>query len=232
MKPVSKVVVQINRWFSRTADAVIVKSPEMAEVLSPVSAEVIPNGVDLDEFRPIERRDAISALGWDPEKRFVLFPGNPGNPRKGFSLAQATVDIAAEQIGEKLELVPLRRVAAEQVPLYMNACHAMIMASHIEGSPNVVKEAMACNLPTVSVPVGDVAHLLSDVDGCAVHPRDPQVLGTSLAELLRRGRRSGGRDAVIRRGLDLNSVAHRIRDIYAAVLKKRLLNPAGRDART
>lgn len=221
VKPVSKVVVQINRWFSRTVDSVIVKSSEMADVLRPVRAEVVPNGVDLDDFRPIDQHEAKSALGWDPDKRYILFPGNPRNPRKGFPLAQATVDVAARQIGEELELVPLRRVPADQVPLYMNACQAMIMASHIEGSPNVVKEAMACNLPTVSVPVGDVTELLSGVERCSVHPRDPDALGTSLAVLLREGRRSGGREAVLRKGLDLKSIAHRIYGIYSALLEER-----------
>ncbi len=221
IKPLSKVVARMNRLFARTVDSVIVKSQEMADMVKPVHAHVVPNGVDVDDFRPMDPLKAKAALGWDVGKRYILFPGNPRNPRKAFPLAEATTAIASEQLGEALELVVLDRVDAKQVPLYMNACEAMIMASYIEGSPNVVKEALACNLPTVSVPVGDVAELLADVDGCKVCPRDADALGTQLAEFLRSGQRCAGRAALKRKKLDLESVSLRIKTIYEDVLEQR-----------
>jgi len=66
--------------------------------------------------------------------------------------------------------------------IYMNACDMMLMTSLIEGSPNVVKEAMACNRPIISVPVGDVAKMIDGVAGCSVCQRDPQEIGERLAD--------------------------------------------------
>src|SRR4029453_12233098 len=87
-------------------------------------------------------------------KRLVLFVGNPAEARKRYDLARevlARVDRALDA-----ELVVAWQVPHERVPIYMNACDALLFVSMYEGSPNVVKEALACNLPVVSVVVGDV----------------------------------------------------------------------------
>jgi glycosyltransferase involved in cell wall biosynthesis len=214
----SSLVVQIDRWVARTADAVIVKSAEMARIVAPVRAHVIPNGVDLQVFSPVDPAEARTALGWPRDRRDVLFAGNPETPRKGYPLARAAAMDAAARRGEPVELVPLAGVAPNRVPLYMNACDALLMTSFLEGSPNVVKEAMACNLPVVSVPVGDVPELLAAVDGCSVRPRDPRDLGEALGQVLQRGGRIGGRAALQRKGLDLASVADRVLAVYHDVL--------------
>jgi glycosyltransferase involved in cell wall biosynthesis len=222
--PFSKLVVQIDRWFARTVDAVIVKSAEMAEWVKPVQAHVVPNGVDMHAFRPMDAQAARSQLGWPDRKRYVLFPGDPDNPRKQFSLAQAVVHRAAEQIEAPLELVPLERVAPDRVPLYMNACEVMVMTSLIEGSPNVVKEALSCNLPVVSVPVGDVPELLDGVRGYAVCLRDVNSLAEALVSALNNGYNVDGRSALRQKGLDLESVARKLVNIYTDVLDKRSRN--------
>ena len=172
----------------------------------------------METFRPINPREARAKLGWSENKRYILFPGNPDTPRKGFPLAQRLVLNASEQIHETLELISLKCVIPDLVPFYMNACDVMVMTSFIEGSPNVVKEAMACDLPIVAVPVGDVSELLAGVDGCIVGPRNPQALGTALAKLLTDGCHSKGRLAIKRKGLDSESVAIKIKMIYEQVL--------------
>ena len=215
----SKVVVQIDRWFARTVSAVIVKSAEMADVVKPVPAHVIPNGVDMNEFRPLDPHGARKALGWPEGARYILFPGNPDNPRKGYALAQPAVTRAATQLKQPLQLIPLRNVSPAQVPLYMNACDAMVMTSLIEGSPNVVKEAMACNLPVIAVPVGDVVELLHDVPGYRICPRNVQSLADALVATLMTSTNVDGRTAIKRRKLDLESVAQRLMAIYEEVLQ-------------
>lgn len=217
----SRCVVSIDRWLARKVDAVIVKSPEMARIVAPVSAHVIPNGVDLEAFRPIDKREARARLGWLEHTPYVLFPGRPEEPRKGFPFARDVVACAARLLGTSPELVALGGVSPDRVPLYMSACDAMVLTSLWEGSPNVVKEAMACNLPVASVPVGDVSELLAGVDGCVVCPRDVQRLARGLAHLLQRSRRTNGRLAVTRKGLDLPSVARRVLAVYQDVLSRR-----------
>ncbi len=219
----SRAVVAIDRWLARCVNAVIVKSAEMAEIVKPVTAHVVPNGVDLTLFRPIDRAQAQQQLGWPRDKRYLLFPGNPDNPRKGFPLAQAAVQLASEQSGQPFELVPLRNVLPDQVPLYMNACEAMLLTSQLEGSPNVVKEAMACNLPVVSVPVGDVETLLQNATGYTVQPRDPARLATALLQVLALDpQQIQGRAALQQQGLSLEQVAERIITIYKQVLSGRV----------
>jgi glycosyltransferase involved in cell wall biosynthesis len=217
----SKFVVRGDCWIARTVDAVIVKSPEMAQIVAPIKAHIIPNGVDLHTFRPMDAHAARALLGWTEGKRYILFAGCPDAPRKGFPLARATVMRAVTHMAEPMELVPLWEVAPERVPLYMNACDALLMTSFVEGSPNVVKEAMACNLPVVSVPVGDVPELLTGVKGGVICPRQAEALGAALVRLLRDGQRSAGRLALRRQGLDQESVARKIMTVYAEVLTQR-----------
>ena len=138
------------RWVS----AVIVKSPQMAAKLRLPSARVIPNGVDLNLFQPREQSEARKILGLESGKNFVLFPYNPHEARKRFDLIQAAVSLAREEI-PNLEILMVHGKPQEQVPLYMNAADVMVMASTFEGSPNAVKEAMATNLPVITVDVGD-----------------------------------------------------------------------------
>ena len=218
--PFSRWVVRADCWLARTVDAVIVKSAEMARVVAPVKAYIIPNGVDLRVFRPIDTHAARGLIGLADYKRYILFPGRPEEPRKGFALAQAVVKEIARRTNEPLELVPLWGVDPDKVPLYMSACDAMVLTSFWEGSPNVVKEAMACNLPVVSVPVGDVPELLADVDGCAVCPREVEALVVALLKVLGRSQRINGRGVLERKGLDLLSVARKIMDVYTEVLMR------------
>ena len=220
IEPLSKVAVWVNRRVAPRVDAVIVKSAEMADVVAPVPAYVIPNGVDLKLFQPMDRCEVKHRLGWDVSQPYILFPGDPDNPRKGFLLAQQVVRYAAQNLGITLELVPLRNISPELVPLYMNSCDAMLMTSLIEGSPNVVKEAMACNLPIVSVAVGDVAELLSGVQGYHVCPRDAAVMANALVQLLRHEQDVLGRVALEHQGLTLDRVARQLRTVYEAVLTR------------
>jgi glycosyltransferase involved in cell wall biosynthesis len=210
----SRLMVYSHRQLARLVSVVIVKSEQMARVVAPVPAHVIPNGVDLAAFRPIDARAARAELGWSDDRYYVLFPGSPDLPRKNFALAQESVRRSSAHLGCPIELVPLRGLAHHQVALYMAASHALLMTSLLEGSPNAVKEAMACNLPVVSVPVGDVPSLLSGVDNSVVCPRDPQAIAHGLADILTGDGRSNGRDALQRKALDAESVARQIIAIY------------------
>ena len=214
----SAVAVKLNRWFARTVSAAIVKSPEMARIIEPVVSHVVPNGIDLEEFAPLDRSEACARLGWAESPQRVLFAGSPDNPRKGFPLAQAALDELRKRYREPIEVVPLHRVAGDRVPVYMSACDVMILTSHHEGSPNVVKEAMACNLPVVSVPVGDVEALFDEVKGYAVVPREPGALAEALVIALTGGAPVEGRAAIVEKKLDLDSVAQRLASIYQQVL--------------
>src|SRR6185295_9487775 len=124
---------------------------------------------------------------------------------------------------DRLRLVVLDGSAPpDEIPHYMNAADCLLVTSKTEGSPTVVQEAMACNLPVVSVVVGDVRDRLRGVDACAVvRSRDASDLGAALAEVLRAPRRSDGRAHAA--ALDVAAVAARLARFYAELLA------AGRD---
>jgi glycosyltransferase involved in cell wall biosynthesis len=202
---------------ARLATSVIVKSRQMASKLRLPSAHIIPNGVDLNLFRPMEQAQARKMLGLDPGKKFVLFPYNPNEARKRFDLIQAAVSLAREQV-PTLELLVARGLPQGQIPIYMNAADVLVMASTLEGSPNAVKEAMATNLPVISVDVGDAAELIGSTAGCYLVRREAAAMAEKIVEICRRGGRTNGRDGI--RRLSMEAVAQQIVEVYAAALRR------------
>jgi glycosyltransferase involved in cell wall biosynthesis len=213
----SRVEAAVFRQLARVSAATITKSEEMEAALparTRARNHVIPNGVDLDRFRRIDRDEARSRLGWDVSERTVLFLADPGIATKNYPLAASTCERLAEQQPD-LRLRVAHNFPPEDVPLLLSAADALLFTSVSEGSPNVVKEAMAAELPVVSTPVGDVPERLHGVPGCHVREPDAEALGDALAEALAHGRAPEARAAIAR--LSSQAVAIRIRDLYETV---------------
>jgi teichuronic acid biosynthesis glycosyltransferase TuaC len=206
----------ISRQVARRADAAIVVSEHMKRHLPrSVYAHVMPSGIDLELFRP-EPRDLVRGrLQMPLDERLVLFVGNPALARKRYQLAQAAVALVNRTIPTRL--IVGWEMTHRQVADLMNACDALILTSMQEGSPNSVKEALACNLPVVSVPVGDVSTRLKGVAGCELCPDDRiDTLAAGLSRVLLRGERIDGRPAVAE--LDERRLTQRLIAIYQSVL--------------
>jgi glycosyltransferase involved in cell wall biosynthesis/CelD/BcsL family acetyltransferase involved in cellulose biosynthesis len=212
------LLVRATRFVARQADAVIVVSPHMVPLLDTrAPVHVIPSGLDLEHFRPGSREDARRRLGYASHERLVLFVGRPSQARKRYTLAAQAVDLMQQR--SPARLVVAWGVMHADMPDYMNACDVLLCTSMQEGSPNVVKEALACNLPVVSVPVGDVAERLAGVSGCELTADDrPETIAQALERVLRARTRSNGRDAV--RQLDEHRLTRRVIDIYEDVLTR------------
>jgi len=202
---------------ARLANSVIVKSRQMASVLHMPSAQIIPNGVDLNLFRPMDQAQARQALGLDLSKKFVLFPYNLNEARKRFDLVEAAVSQARRQV-PGVELLVARGLPQEQIPLYMNAADVLVMASMSEGSPNAVKEAMATNLPVITVDVGDAAELIGPTAECYLVRREAAAIAEKIIEVCRCGGHTNGRDWIQK--LSMEAVAQQIVDVYAATLRR------------
>lgn len=214
------------------AQQVIVKSRELQSALwiaSRAKSTIIPNGVDLDRFRPTERSEARKRLGWSQDERIVLFNDGGGNPakRKGLAL-QVYAEVRNRVKGSALRI--MGNVAPADVPLWLSASDVLLVTSLYEGSPNVVKEALACNLPIVSVTCGDVAERLERVRNSRVVPDDPNRLSSAVVEILDRRERSDGRSRI--EELSLDRVANRVLQVYAEALGRspELLSSERRDA--
>jgi glycosyltransferase involved in cell wall biosynthesis len=214
-----RILQRLSRWVARRADAVIVVSAHMRPYLNGTPVHVVPSGIDLELFRPLPQAPARARLGLPPPpERLVLFVGNPRLARKRFSLAKHAVALLHETLPARL--VVAWGVPHAEVPDYMAACDALVFTSVQEGSPNAVKEALACDLPVVSVPVGDVAERLHGVAGCELCPDDrPDTIAAALGRVLARGGRIAGRAAV--RHLDERLLTQQVITIYRSALNGR-----------
>jgi len=221
----SLLVVNISRWLCRVADAATVKSELMKKASGVNDVAVIPSGINFTLFQPVPRAEARAALGWDQQRYYVLFGNDPKIPVKNFALAKAAIQRLAER-GTPAELVVASGLPQSMVVQYMNACNAVILPSLAEGSPNVVKEAMACNVPVVATDVGDVTQVIGRTEGCSVCPHDADALAAGLEKaLLHTGPTTGRADIA---HLDSVVILQRILELYQlAINKKRPGKSAG-----
>jgi teichuronic acid biosynthesis glycosyltransferase TuaC len=206
----------LSRAVARRADATIVVSAHMKALLHRrAQPHVIPSGLDLERFRLIPQAEARRHLGLPADRRLVLFVGSPTSTRKRYDLARRAVDIVQQSL--PAELVLGWAVPHDQIPYFMNACDALVFTSRQEGSPNVVKEALACNLPVVSVAIGDVPERLRDLPGCEVCADDlPETIAAALVRVLNRGQRTTSRERMLE--LDEHVITDRVIGVYRAVL--------------
>ncbi|MCB8919905.1 MAG: glycosyltransferase family 4 protein [Ardenticatenaceae bacterium] len=212
-----RVMQRVSQFVARQATANIVVSEHLRAFLPPTRrpAAVIPCGVDLNLFRPLPKAEARARLGLPAGARLVLFAANPSRPVKRYALAQAAVD--ALPASDRAVLVTVGDAPYDQMPIYMNACDVLLLTSSHEGSPTVVKEALACNLPVVAVPVGDVRQLLAAVAGCIVCADDAvATIAAGLHQVLQDGPAVAGREHV--QQLDEAVIARRIIAVYESVL--------------
>ena len=197
---------------------VILVSPEMDERLKYKKALVIPCGINFNLFKPMPREEAREKLNLPRDKKLVLWAGHYHRPEKRFDIVEAAVAIAKQQ-DPSIEFVLVSGQSHEVIPTYMNACDVLLLVSDAEGSPMVVKEAMACNLPVVSVPVGDVPDVIGGTDGCYLCSQEPTDVAEKLIQALSPPRRSNGRENI--RHMDGSVIARRIKEVYQDVLNKK-----------
>ncbi len=225
----SALGVAASQLAALAAHAVVCVSREIASKLWKKDSVVIPTGVDTRLFVPGDRASARRRLGFAAHERIVLFNAGRNPAVKDPDLAAAAVAEARRHARDVRFVVLEGEVAPDDIPLYMNAADVLLVTSRTEGSPTVVQEAMACNLPVVSVDVGDVRERLAGVSHCAVvASRDPVQLGAALAEVLRAPRRSDGRRHA--ETLSLEAIAARLQQIYRAVLAEAALPRSARSA--
>lgn len=176
---------------------------------------VIPNGVDLDVFRPIAQATARAKLGWNHEDPMVLFMDRKGAWVKDPELAHAAYREAQKKV-PSLRMYVLEHEPSERMPLFFCAADALLLTSRHEGSNNTVKEALACNLPVVATACGDTSERLQDVAWSYICSRDACELGERLAAIATARERSNGRQNV--HDLAIDHVALRIKMLYEEAL--------------
>ena len=211
LTPKGRILKNVSRLVASSADEVILVSQHMARAIPGRSYHVIPSGLDLDHFCPVPQAEVRARLGLPQEKRLVLFAGSVGNPAKRYALAQQAVDLLRAEMD--VDLLVATGITHDQIPDYMNAADALLLTSLHEGSPNVVKEALAVNLPVVATDVGDVRQRIGQIEGCAVLEGDsPEIIANTLHKVLARGKRINGRETVL--DLDENIITRKVIEVY------------------
>lgn len=216
-KPLSLIWVFLHKLLARYIGGVIVKSPAMADLIPTIKAHVIPNGVELDVFREMDKDEVRRQLGLPLERILVLFPYSPNNARKNFPAVKATVELLKARHHLDIDIIVVDNAPHHQIPLYLNAADVVILVSYWEGSPNIMKEAMACGTRIVACDVGDVVEWIGDLPGCALTSREPSDIADAVWAVLQQPFKTPGR-ARIEAALSSERIAERVIKIYTDIL--------------
>ncbi|MEL7270209.1 MAG: glycosyltransferase family 4 protein [Bacteroidota bacterium] len=209
--PVLKYIIKVFKmvfW-----KKVIVKSEDMKVSVKLSNVNVVPNGVDFAKFRPIPRTDALQVTGWNPQKKHVLFAANPKRREKNYPLAEKAFNAMDSTIGT--ELHTLTDIPNNLMPTYFNAANVVVLTSLWEGSPNVIKEAMACNCKIVAVDVGDIKQVIGNTDGCFIADSNVQDVSKKLKKALAMDEKTTGRTDISH--LDSALIAKKLDTIYNTI---------------
>jgi glycosyltransferase involved in cell wall biosynthesis len=147
--------------------------------LPPVAGSaVLPCGPDLTRFQPLPRPEARRALELDPNGRYLLFAANPARPEKRYDHAEALAAACGA------ELLTGGSIDPDEMPLWINAANAVLVTSDYEGFGLVTVEALACDVPVLSTPVGIAPYALRGIDGALCAPFDLDVWSAALRPLV------------------------------------------------
>ncbi len=212
------------KFFSRffSWQALIVKSQDLQQNLGKLKpVYVLPNGVDTTQFIPVDRLQCCNKLGWDINHINILFAASPERQEKNFPLTSEAVnrlnasDIVLHVLGD---------VPHSELVYWYNAADVVLISSLWEGSPNVIKEAMACNRPIVATDVGDISWLSGNEPGHFISGFSPEEFTGKLnlaIEFSREHSHTNGRQRLLDLGLDSATVAGKIMGIYKIAAKEK-----------
>lgn len=209
--PFSKVALRLSAWN-------VFVSRKTLEIAKPRKKYILlPCGIDLSDLQLTEKAEARRKMNLKSDKNYILFAG-------AFDIAVKNAPLAKEAVAllqdDQTKLLELKGYTREEVTLLMCAADAFLLTSLTEGSPQVIKEAMACGCPIVSVDVGDVRERTASVEGCYVaNTREPEELADLLRRALSFEGRTKGHDKIVADGIDNRLVAKHLFEIYERVLR-------------
>lgn len=218
--PINELGVHTFNFIKHFIDGCIFKNN--SNLITDPHSFYLPNGVNLNFFKPIDIIISRKKLGLDPNKIYILFvSSNYIRKQKRYDIFTETLKILRTKYSytniEELKMINIER---EMIPYYFNAANLHLLTSDFEGSPNSVKESLACNTPVVSTDVGNVKSLLKNLEGsfCSVN-NNPTELAYLVDKSLKMDIREG-HDQIRKLELDSKSVATNLSDIYKKIINK------------
>ena len=207
--PFSKIAMRLSAF-------TIFVSQKNVDIARPTKKfALLPCGVNSDNFTEVPIGEARLKLQLEDTKKYVLFAGSFSNRVKNPELAQKAIALL-----NNVELIELKGYSRVEVNYLMHAVDVALMTSHTEGSPQFVKEVMACGCPLVSVDVGDVKEVTAGVEGCYIVSREAEEIAEKLQIALNFKGRTHGRERIVELGLENRKVAETILGIYNNVIAK------------
>lgn len=206
---------RISRFAARRAAANLLVSERQRPLLDAPRMHVVPCGVDPERFHPRSREEARAKLQLDSGEPWILFAGAFDNPVKNYPLLEAAL---ARTPQRSVRVKEMTGMARSDVAWWMAAVDVLVLTSHHEGSPMVVKEALFCGLPVLGTPVGDLPERIGGITGCRIVEPNPAAVRAGLDDILARRERlvvSDGNLAELR----LDRIAERLESIYHDVLR-------------
>jgi glycosyltransferase involved in cell wall biosynthesis len=215
-----KLGKRLSRIAAQRAQHIICVS-ELLQAKLPLGKEkssVIPSGVNTEKFKKLDRLVCKSELNLSDSKNYLFF--NANNPIvKRLDLALETVDLLKDL---HVELLSLKGdIDPAEIPVYLNASVAVLLCSDSEGSPMVIKEAMACGLPIISTDVGDVKSSITAVENCYIVPQKPMLIAEKIRSIIAsQVEQTNGLEQIRILELDHVSVVKKVESIYYSAIQK------------
>ena len=199
--------ILLSKLFIPIYDGIIIKSARMLNFIHKKhqnKVRVIPNGVDFEKFKPMNKFEAKSTLGKSENRKLILFLNDVNDPRKNYSLFTESL----HYIKQDVDVMTPYPVPDDLIPVYLNACDVFVHVSKLEGSSNLVKEAIACNCKMVVTDVGDAKELLANATCAFVTGFDAEEIGKRIETLLYADCESNTRE--LNSWLEINQIANQI----------------------
>lgn len=174
--------------------------------------EIIPCGINLDDLKEIDKELSQSKMNLNKENINIVFSGAFDNSVKNYNLANAAIRLIRDMA---INLVELKGYNRSEVNYLLNACDLFLLTSKSEGSPQVIKEAMACNCPIVATDAGDIREITSGTEGCYMTSFEPEDVAQKIRSAIKFGRRTKGREKIKR--FDNYLIAEKVYSIYKKI---------------
>lgn len=213
----AKTILPLSRLAIRRSTFNIFVSKKCIDIAKPKEDfALIPCGINIEDYPTISKSEARTKMGLKENQKYILFAGAFDNPIKN---AQLAIDVVSNI--DNSELIELKGYSRQEVVTLMFAVDALLMTSLSEGSPQVIKEALACGCPIVSVDVGDVKEMISGIEGCYISDHTKERIYQNLINAIAYKGRTQGASTILEKKLDNQIIAKNIISIYSSIISHR-----------
>ena len=177
---------------------------------------IMPCGVTLEDLPVLDYKSTREKLGFKSDTKYILFGGAFSNLRKNYPLLKSAVELIKDV---KINVIEMNGLSRMQTTELMYACDVFALPSKSEGSPQALKEAMACNCPIVATDIADIKYLLGDVNGNFICTFEAEDVAYKIRKAIEFNNRTNGRERILELGLTNEQVAEKLIKIYKQIIK-------------